>query len=1227
MVQPGYGGGVLDTPRTNIGDATYLSQAPDFADISQEASFQSPGKDGNLLQQLRNGRSNGINLRTPRRDPLSDRHNLPPSVGGAEFTPLLKSATRHSARRRGKENGSLGMTPGLGRIDEDEMTPVPRMDMSMYSSSRNQSYLDNTMPQVDTSSAASTPLALPTRRGADIGPLQDGNQLSLREQENVIDRIEKENFGLKLKIHFLEEALRKTGPGFSEAALKENTELKVDKVTMQRELHRYKKHITTTEKEFETYRQQMTELQEKAKRKQDDGTARAETDSLRQQLEDKEADLEDLRRQLQDSQGNDDQIQKLRDDISDLEADIRDKDRQITERDDELEDLRDRADEADDKVKAAERSLQELEQNEPRSDELEEAKDTIQDLEHNIRRLEEQIDELNEKLEESATQKDRAERDLEELQEEMSDKSVVTKGLSRQLDEKVARLQEELDKAGEDYATLEKELGDTNRENEDLKNRLDDLENNRAASSQGENRELHYKIQELEDELQKQVDEKDMLQSRHDTITAESTSLQWDVQRLQKEVDELEASVAKERDYAVEIEKDLRSQYQDEIERLNDEVSDMQAEIREKDNLYDNDSEKWETEKQTLEAELERAEEKAAGLQKAIDRLRENEGSLSGRGSKLQDSLKMEEERHRSEEAVMTRQIDDLQDALETRQKLLTDLRNELSNVRDELRQAQVDYQTQSNKVFSLEDEVEGLRNRTHVSGIASTPGRREAEAAKRECESLREQLKALRRSNEAAETDSYSRVGQRSAQTPTKLKWQLSDVNSQLDKVTSEKKSLHDELYAIKSELRSAQTSLAEVKAERDELNSQLSRGQTHDNDTLRVEQERLDLRTAKLKLDNEVRRLRDENKSLTAQRESVEKSLEDEIEKAAAEEDRLNQEILQLQTKLRQSSSETNDASSNRRAIRDLERRVEDYQAQLASANALLDGDGTSEVSIIRRDLTNARQKELDFIQRESNHKEVIKGLRREVADLESRLHNNQITQLAGSPNNKSANATYGGSTQSPAQEDLEQQLNDVEDQKILLEEFLEEARQQAEESAMEHEQALQRLQHQLDKAIRDRDAASSSKSSDTKHSKHLRKSQAEVENLEHDVQQQQQMIDALVASEVALRRKLERTRSDRASYRMEVEKLHRDMERLRVSTGANEAERAIESVVRAADGAEEKHRKEVRGMVMQMEWMQARWEREASMRSDAAYAKKFIQLQLDIANAWYVSFTFQK
>ncbi|KAI0799323.1 microtubule associated-domain-containing protein [Xylaria sp. FL0064] len=219
----------MDTPRSNVGDATYLGRQPPDFDITQEPSFQSPSKDNNLLQQLRNGR--GVNLRTPRgsRAPLGDKRNLP-GMGGSEFTPMLKSATLESARRRGKENTNGLTTPALGKIDEDmDMTNVP-VESSLFGPSRNMSYVDATpRPEVDASSTTSTPMALPTRRGGNKGPLQDGNQLSLREQENVIDKIEKENFGLKLKIHFLEEALRKTGPGFSEAALQENTELKVDK--------------------------------------------------------------------------------------------------------------------------------------------------------------------------------------------------------------------------------------------------------------------------------------------------------------------------------------------------------------------------------------------------------------------------------------------------------------------------------------------------------------------------------------------------------------------------------------------------------------------------------------------------------------------------------------------------------------------------------------------------------------------------------------------------------------------------------------------------------------------------------------------------------------------------------------------------------------------------------------------------------------------------------------
>ncbi|EQK99623.1 Spindle associated [Ophiocordyceps sinensis CO18] len=1256
MAPPGFGG-ALDTPRTNIGDATYLSRPPDFADVSQEASFQSPGKDGNLLQQLRNGRSNGHNLRTPRqRGPLTDRRNLPLSVGGAEFTPLLKSATRNSVRQYGKENGAaVQNTPALDRIEEDDMTPVPRLDTSAYLGSRNQSYLDNTLPQVDSSSVASTPAAMQIRRGKDKGPLQDGNQLSLREQENVIDRIEKENFGLKLKIHFLEEALRKAGPGFSEAALKENTELKVDKVTMQRELHRYKKHVTSAERDLESYRRQMMELQDKAKRKHSDEGQGVELEELRKILQEREADMIDLQHQLDQSPRDGAELGELKDDIEDLEADLREKDRIITEHEDELEDLRDRLENAEDKARDSRRLAAEMEKASSGKD-LEEAKETIQDLEQNIRRLEEQVEDMKVRMDEGMARRERAEQDLQELQEDMADKSVVAKGLSRQFEDKFARLQKELDRSSEEYAALEKELGRANEDNAELKATTKALRQESEVYRQDRESDS-IRVQELEAELLTIADERDLLQSRHGALSKESSSLEQDVERLERKIQELEESLSQEREYALETEKDLRNQYSGEIARLNDEVSRLQAEIREKDNLYDNDSEKWENQMQTLESERDRVEEKATGLQRTIDRLRQAEGNLSDKESKLMEAIESETERHKSEEAIMTRQIDDLQDALDTRQGLLVNLRNELSSVREELRQTQIDYQSQVTKVVALEDEVEVLQT------SSATRGNQELESVKRECDKLRGQLSELQR--QQAETKrGTSPVSERGAQqsaelTTARLRSQLSDVTFQLKRAADDQQSLKDQLATLKVQLHSSTTSLAEARAERDELDDQLGCANSHENDTPQVDQERLDLRTAKMKLDSEVRRLRDENRALTDQRASIEKTLEDEFERAAAEDERLRQEVVELQAKLRQTSaSESQDLATTRRTVRELERRIEDYQMQLVSLQTRDGGDNSSDLSMIRKHLSASRQKELEFLQRDSAHRNVVKGLRSQIADLERQLHDDQVLRLTGSPGASPTRNDEGRATASElraqlstaqrsvhewesrsrdsehraahATQDLQRQLSDLEDQKLVLEEVLEEARLQAEETAAQHEKAMRRMQHKLDQAERGREAAVEAQTANSKQHRHLRKSQAEVENLEHDVRQQQDLIDGLVAAEASLRRKLDRARSERAAYRVSAEKLQRDIQRLQTSAaGANQAQltpargtdEALETVVRAAQGAERRHEKELRGMVMQVEWMQARWEREASLRSDAAYAKRFLQLQLDVASAWLV------
>ncbi|KAG5949186.1 hypothetical protein E4U53_006005, partial [Claviceps sorghi] len=1207
MVQPGLGS-ALDTPRTNIGDATYLHGQPDFADISQEASFQSPGKNGDFLQQLRNGRSNGISLRTPRqRGPLAERRNLPPSIGGAEFTPLLKTMTRNSARKQGKENSANTInTPGLDRIDEGDVTALPRMDESVYPGSRNQSYLDNTLPQVDSSSVASTPLAMQPRRAGNKGPLHDGNQLSLREQENVIDRIEKENFGLKLKIHFLEEALRKAGPGFSEAALKENTELKVEKVTMHRELQRYKKHVSSAERDLETYRQQIQELQEKTRMKHSDDGQHAKLDQLQKELNAKEARIDDLQRQLEQSRNDEDQLEKLRDSMEDLEADLREKDRLITERDDELEDLKEKVSAAENRARESRQRVAELEETEQQNEELEEAKETIEDLETSIRRLEEQIDELKETANEAVSQKNRAERDLEELQEEMANKSVMTKGLSRQVEERLARLQEELDRSSQEYADLEKDLARANEENEQLRS---DMEEQRADAEelQRERRSHSAKIHDLETELLTVADEKDVLQERYESLAAESMTYQQKIQRLETEVEELRQNVLEEKDYAVELEKELRQQYQDEIDRLNDEVSNLQAEVRERDNLYDNDSEKWENEKQALVSERGRAEEKAAGLQRTIDRLRETEGNLSNKELKLQQAMESEMERHSNEETIMRRQIDDLQDALEARQALLTKLRNELSTVRDELRQTQIEYQTNVNKVVALQDEIEILRSKSSMQG---TPNR----------------------------------------------------VNA----ASKDSQILGNQIAKLKSDLAATQGALAEAQAKREELQEQLRQQSSQDSDTLQIDQERLDLRTAKLKLDNEVRRLRDECRSLSEGRIAAEKALDDETEKAAVQEDKLRQEIAQLRTKTRPSTAAAplqRDLEAAQHKIEELQQQVDRYQSSAAAQSPPCnDGDDADIMVQLRRDLANYRQKELDYLQQETAHRNVVKELNKQIAELEARLHEARISQIGSSSSSahgrdaaeevtrlettlsetqralddlrsQSTNAELEASRRL---DDLLGQLNDAEDQRLVLEEVLEEAREQADEAAAHHEEELRRLKHKLHKAERERDAAiaSRSRTETSKQGRHLRKSQAEVENLESDVRQQQELIDRLAATEAALRRKLERARSERAAFRLSAEKLQRDVQLLQAQSvhdghdGVASSVRrdklrapnddALDTIVRAAENAQERHKKEVKGMVTQMEWMQARWEREAVLRSDVAFAKKFVQLQLDVANA---------
>jgi chromosome segregation ATPase len=1189
MVQPGIG---LDTPRTNIGDATYLTNQPDF-DISQEQSFQSPGKDNdNLIQQLQNGRRGAINFKTPRsRVPFGDRRNLP-ALNAGEFTPLLKSATRNSARKSGKENG-IPQTPGYLKAgtlrDIPEDTPLPHMSSSIYSDgNRNGSYVDGTpVPHIESSSAASTPMALLPRRTDGTNVLQDGNQMSLREQENVIDKIEKENFGLKLKIHFLEEALRKAGPGFSEAALKENTELKVDKVTMQRELHRYRKTLTSAERDLEAYRQQMLEMQDKMRRKHASEGQKEELDRLQRALAEKETEVLNLKDQLQAIQKEDAQVEKLRNEIGDLEADLREKDRLLDERDDEVDNLKET-------VKAAHRREIELEEKAQSTDDLAEAKETIEELEQDINKLRAELKESREDWEAAITEKKRAEADLEELQEEMANKSITTKGLSRQIEEKANRLQDELENLRETHANLKKQHSSKMQEMEILRKKIETFVS-------------------IEEELRRKTDEKDLLQVRHDALTSESAGLQRDLTKARAAIEDLEDKLDHEKTLALKGEREVRDEYKSEIDRLNDEIEDLHADIREKERLYDNDSDKWESDRRNLESQRDRAEEQAAGLQRTIDTLQQAEDNLSSTEMKLQQALESEKERHSREEAVLSRQIEELNADIESRRQTLEDVQSELSEVREELRLSQREQKSLSEKVEALEDEVEVLQ-----TSLDDETDRANADlsAAKQESESLRRELQSLK---DAFDLQAAQGLKEESS-------FRSMEAETQLTQVRKEKQDLQDQLAKLNLEMHSLRATATGLEAERDEIKSQL-KDLKQQEDTFRLDQEKIELRTSKMKLDSELRRARDEMKALVNTYKIKEAEMKQEIERANLEEAQLKDE------------------------------------------------------------LSKTRQKETEFVQREATQKDILRTLRRQITELERRAHELEVSRLQSTSPHSSSNGSAHKSEIIEVRHQLAAAHQNLKDLRTKLKEVERDSARkvsaatnelqnktaawEADRFSLEHdlenailakedlqaknvtaEQNVARLRSKIDRLEKELKTERQNAGDDRtmaleRRDLHdmLRETQIQVEELELVVKDRESGIARLTAVESELRSQLKRMRDERSTQRGRAVKAVQQLDELETkfkrSKDAWELEkrsltrgvrfpntsvsdlRANETLIREGEEKEKIHVKELRGLAMQIEWLRARCRREESLRADAAYAKRFMMLQIDLFGAWSVSF----
>lgn len=179
---------MLDTPRTDFG-ASVTQYPGGLDDFTTENSIPSPSKDGNdLLRQIRGMRNPIV---TPMsRVPLADRRN--PQPARAEFTPLLKSATRNrriqTGRRKSDSHHDL------------EKPPTPAGFRDSFRSDAGELPINSSVLEEETASSAGDLIAapmVPSSSSAPVTPLSvlranngadGGNMATLREQEAVSTR-------------------------------------------------------------------------------------------------------------------------------------------------------------------------------------------------------------------------------------------------------------------------------------------------------------------------------------------------------------------------------------------------------------------------------------------------------------------------------------------------------------------------------------------------------------------------------------------------------------------------------------------------------------------------------------------------------------------------------------------------------------------------------------------------------------------------------------------------------------------------------------------------------------------------------------------------------------------------------------------------------------------------------------------------------------------------------
>ncbi|TCD62514.1 hypothetical protein EIP91_006788 [Steccherinum ochraceum] len=641
-----------------------------------------------------------------------------------------------------------------------------------------------------------------------------GTNLTLRDQEKHIDNLKKENFNIKLKVHFLEERLAQLAPDQIDSALKQNINLKIEVQQRGMELKKFKKLIMDLQRELDRLQR-------------GSGGAEARARELEERLEEREREIRELRRRR--AVGPEDgALRELETRNQELEEQLDSVRGLLEENMEEMERLREIAeqrgdgDRSDDLRRHAEELEMENEDLRTKVDEAEELlahrTDEKEDLADEVEALRLEIEDIQRRREAESLERSQS---RAQVLEEREEREAVEDDLNAFRD-KLAAVQIELQQKDDDIEVKNREIEDLIGEHERIVETVQD-------EWRGEVEEARNQVEELRDILEQRDAESKELRMHVSDLEAGTTEMHEKFEaalaHLEQESEEKDAEIEAanreieklgEQVYLLEEENDRikeeseRIREDDAVERerlealasaLKEKVAALKAQLDEAQDLY-------EARKQEADDQRDHTEELSRHIENLVAELKRERGNREAFEKDLAEARKEYDEASRRDRRALEAKESSLQSALNDlarTQSLLTQRESDLAQVQQALQAIESESkklgESHTTARFSLELEVDRL---------------------KRDVERMEDELKRARKDLDDREGKGRDRDG-----VIDKLHAENRDLASQLAAQTQARLNVSEKLDDAQTNLKSAETELTSLRTKVSELEQRLSKDQ----------------------------------------------------------------------------------------------------------------------------------------------------------------------------------------------------------------------------------------------------------------------------------------------------------------------------------------------------------------------------------------------------------------